>query len=196
MKMLRCKLNEAKQKKIYKRLHSLASAGHESVGWLSESRQTLRFEKLTSGLDLENRKILDFGCGLGAFYGFLGDRKIAAVYTGVDIVEPFVKRAKNSYPDGDFRCSSILDVKEEYEYVFSSGVYAFASKSVFFEYVKKAFALSKIEYRFNMILDARGEGYMRIGREEILEFLKTLECEIKIIDGYLENDITVYLKKS
>lgn len=188
-------LNEQRQQKIYKSMHKNAKKPHESVGWLSEERQNIRFEKLICGLDLSGKKILDFGCGLGAFYGFLQNRGIDCDYIGIDIVEGFVKKAKSMYPKAKFLRASIMDIRESFDYVFSSGVYAFCTKELFLEYVKKAYALSSCEYRFNVLIDARSGGYFRILKEELDILLKDVGGQLGYEFGYLDNDITVILQK-
>lgn len=188
-------LNEQKQQKIYKSMHKNARHEHESVGWISEERQRLRFEKLVENVELDGKKILDFGCGLGAFCGFLKEKSVSHDYSGIDLVEGFVKKAQNSYPNGRFLKASILDISEQFDYVFSSGVYAFCQKELFFESVKKSFEISTIEYRFNILLDANGSGYLKIGRAELEKFILTLSPNASFIYGYLENDITVYMGK-
>ncbi len=188
-------LNEQKQQKIYKSMHKNAKHEHESVGWISEERQRLRFEKLVENIELDGKKILDFGCGLGAFCGFLKEKSINHDYSGIDLVESFVKKAQSSYPSSRFLKASILDISEQFDYVFSSGVYAFCQKELFFESVKKSFEIATIEYRFNILLDANGSGYLKIGRAELEKFVLTLSPSASFIYGYLENDITVYMGK-
>ncbi len=188
-------LNEQRQQKIYKSMHKNAKKPHESVGWLSEERQNLRFEKLICGLDLNGKKILDFGCGLGAFYAFLENIGVECEYVGIDIVEGFVKKAKSAHPKARFIKASIMDMDESFDYVFSSGVYAFCTKELFSEYVKKAYALSGSEYRFNVLLDAKSGGYFRILKEELDILLKDVGGQFGYEFGYLDNDITVILRK-
>jgi cyclopropane fatty-acyl-phospholipid synthase-like methyltransferase len=188
-------LNEQKQQNIYKKMHKSAKYEYESVGWLSEERQNLRFEKLVEGLNLDGKKILDFGCGLGAFCGFLKERGVTCDYTGIDMVESFVKKAKHVHPESRFIKASILDVVEQFDYVFSSGVYAFCQKELFVEYVKKSFELSSEAYRFNILLDAKSGGYLKIGQRELEEVVRKFGCNTMFIDGYLENDITVHMGK-
>ena len=188
-------LNEQKQQKIYKTMHKNAKYRYESVGWLSDERQNIRFEKLIDGLELEGKKILDVGCGLGAFCGYLRQKGINCDYTGIDIVNSFVKKAAAEYPDATFLHTSILDFNGDFDYVFSSGVYAFCSRELFFECVKKSLELAVREYRFNMLINAKGDGYFRFSPHELSVFLPQFECDSSIVGEYLENDITVYMSK-
>jgi SAM-dependent methyltransferase len=188
-------LNEQKQQKIYKSMHKNAKHDYESVGWLSTERQKLRFEKLLDGLELRDTKILDFGCGLGALCGFLDEKGIKCDYSGIDIVDSFVKKASLDYPKASFAKASILDIEDSFDYVFSSGTYAFCSKELFFEYAKKSFELARCEYRFNMLLNARSSGYLRLSESELKKVLSQIGGKSTFQYGYLENDITVCISK-
>ncbi len=189
-------LNEQKQQNIYKSMHKNAKHGHESVGWISAERQKLRFEKLVENLDLDNKRVLDFGCGLGAFCGFLEEKGVKCDYTGIDIVESFIKKAQNSYPQGKFFRTSILDVTKSFDYVFSSGTYAFCQKELFLESLKKCFDIATSGYKFNILLDASGSGYLKISATELQKIVRQLTAHALFEYGYLENDITIYMGKS
>jgi cyclopropane fatty-acyl-phospholipid synthase-like methyltransferase len=189
------KLNEQRQQRIYGALHKGAKNGHDAVGWLSDERQRLRFDKLTAGLELDGKKILDFGCGLGAFCGYLQDNACEVEYVGIDLLDSYLKKAKQSYPNAKFLKASVLDLNEEFDYVFSSGVYAFCSKELFFEYVKKSLSISKTAYHFNMLVDASTRGYFKFSKSELLSFLEKLGVEYWHESGYLDNDVTVWLSK-
>lgn len=175
-------------------MHKKARHEHEAVGWISQERQRLRFEKLVENIDLEGKKILDFGCGLGAFCGFLEAKSVKCDYTGIDIVDGFVKKAQRSYPNGRFLRASILDISEQFDYVFSSGAYAFSQKELFFKSVEKCLNIATIGYKFNLLLDANGSQYLKIGRKELDGFIRQLTPFASFEYGYLENDITVYLE--
>jgi cyclopropane fatty-acyl-phospholipid synthase-like methyltransferase len=189
------KLNEQKQHKIYSALNKTSKTNYEAVGWISEKRQRLRFEKLTAGIDLNGKKILDFGCGLGAFCGYLESVKAQCEYVGIDLVDGYLKKARQAYPKARFENSSILDINEEFDYLFSSGTYAFCTKELFFEYVKKSLNISRYGYRFNMLLDADTKDFFKFSRNELIAFLKTLPCKYELESGYLDNDVTILLFK-
>ena len=69
----------------------------KTLGWGSKAQQYHRFENaLNSGLDLENKSILDIGCGFGYFFIYLKNKKINfSHYTGADINSDLINEAKN-----------------------------------------------------------------------------------------------------
>src|SRR4030067_1155321 len=78
----------------------------EAVGWSSKG-QILRHQAMLDVGDINNSKILDFGCGKGDFYRFLDERGIHIKYTGFDINEKLISLAKEKYPGVDFRVFDI-----------------------------------------------------------------------------------------
>lgn len=70
----------------------------KAVGWSSEESQQLRFEVLCRNLNLKGKRILDVGCGLGDFVGFLREYTSGDFeYIGIDIVPDFIAQAKRDY---------------------------------------------------------------------------------------------------
>ena len=96
----------------------------EAVGWSSKG-QILRHQAMLDVGDINNSKILDFGCGKGDFYRFLVERGIHIKYTGFDINEKLISLAKEKYPGVDFRVfdidNDILD--EDFDFIFLCGVF-------------------------------------------------------------------------
>ena len=76
----------------YNQLLEKNKDGPQSVGWGSKKSQNIRFKVLAEIGNLKNKKILDYGCGLGDFYKFLQKYKIGD-YVGYDINGKMVKRA-------------------------------------------------------------------------------------------------------
>jgi SAM-dependent methyltransferase len=74
---------------------------------------------------LAGKKILDYGCGKGDFYAFLGERGIHVHYTGTDINPDLVALASAKYPECAFR---VLDIEEgefheRFDFIFLCGVF-------------------------------------------------------------------------
>ena len=186
--------NENKQKKIYKSFFENTDTEYGAVGWLSHKRQEIRFSKLIEGTELSNKKILDFGCGTGAFYRFLKSENIECDYTGIDILGDYVAKAKHLHKGAIFKNISIRDESEIYDYVFASGVFAFSSPNVFFGYLEKAVSISKHGFIFNLILNAKYDGYLKLSKSALLSHLNS-KYKYKTISGYLDSDITVSIVK-
>lgn len=97
----------------------------EAVGW-SASRQLTRYGNLLeTGHDIRGKKVLDYGCGKGDFYGFLRSMDISVSYTGFDINENLIDLARSKYPECRFE---IFDAErdtltETFDFIFLCGVF-------------------------------------------------------------------------
>jgi SAM-dependent methyltransferase len=68
-----------------------------TVGWKSYEQQKLRFDILTSALDLKNKSILDIGCGLGDLANYLEASKVYfKEYIGIDVSDNMLMMAKQN----------------------------------------------------------------------------------------------------
>lgn len=58
-----------------------------------------RFKKIFELGDFKGKSLLDVGCGIGGFYGFLKERGIEVDYSGIDIHPQMVDKAKKCFFD-------------------------------------------------------------------------------------------------
>ena len=96
------------------------------VGWKTAESQRVRFEEFTRVGPLKGSKILDIGCGLGAFLGYLQEKKIMVQYTGIDLFPKVIQEAQKFYPDARFEVRHILArpyPARTFDYSFLSGVF-------------------------------------------------------------------------
>lgn len=96
----------------------------EATQWTREG-QLFRLHKLMEIADLRNCRVLDLGCGLGAFYPLLLERFGALDYTGVDLVPEMIAHAARKYPRARFLCRDLATagLEETFDYVLICGVF-------------------------------------------------------------------------
>lgn len=97
----------------------------EALRWTPKG-QLLRYHgMLDIAPDLNNARVLDFGCGTGDFYRFLQRRGINVQYTGIDINENFIAMAREKYPECTFKVMDIAEEEPEgfFDYIFICGVF-------------------------------------------------------------------------
>lgn len=175
-----------------------------SVAWGSRESQETRFEALSQIGNLEDRAILDVGCGLGDFYGWLKGRYSRIRYTGIDISPLMIEVALSNYPGAKFETKSVFDlqqVKPIYDYVFASCIFNRRiprHKEFVSDTIKKMFALSKSGLAFNMMSKKadfmeKKEYYADPG--EMLNFCLGLSRKAIIRHDYMPHDFTVYIYK-
>jgi SAM-dependent methyltransferase len=96
------------------------------VGWNTAESQRVRFEEFIRIGSLKSSKVLDIGCGLGAFWSYLKEKKITAQYTGIDLFPEVIQEAQKLYPDAKFEVRHILSrpyPAQTFDYSFLSGVF-------------------------------------------------------------------------
>ncbi len=96
----------------------------ESLDWGSRRTQQIRFAVLAEIGALNGLSILDVGCGLADFHGFLEARGIETRYTGIDLSSDLVAIAGKKHPQIDVRVANLLNEDVgEFDYVFGSGIH-------------------------------------------------------------------------
>jgi biotin carboxylase/SAM-dependent methyltransferase len=81
----------------------------ESMASGSPEKQRARHEIHRFALATNAGSVLDIGCGLGQFYGYLTARQIACQYTGYDIVPEYVAYCREHLPECRFEVRNILE---------------------------------------------------------------------------------------
>ena len=176
----------------------------KSVAWGSRTSQQKRFEILSQIADLGGRSVLDVGCGLGDFYGWLSSIYSNIRYTGIDITPSMIEIAAKSYPKIRFKIQNILELKKvtpSYDYVFASGIFnrrIVGHKYFLNKTIEKMFALSKRGVSFNVMSTKadfveKNEYYADPGR--MLNFCLNLSRKVVLRHDYMLHDFTVYIYK-
>lgn len=100
------KINTQTNKRYNKRLLEKGPCAY-TLGWGEKKYQIKRFEDLMHTVtveDLQNKSILDIGCGLGDLYKFLKKKKIKIKkYIGIDINPNFVNISKIDFKKRGFK---------------------------------------------------------------------------------------------
>jgi SAM-dependent methyltransferase len=114
---------------IYRRLLHEQDDPSRQVGWMDRLQQFVTFEVLAEVGDLcgpGTPSVLDVGCGLGDFYGYLRGRNFVGRYTGVDLVPELIEAARARHPGAHFIAADVLNpdlALESHDYVVASGLF-------------------------------------------------------------------------
>lgn len=179
-------------------LSSFGPKSAASLSWSSETAQKIRFKILSELGDLDQKTVLDVGCGLGDLYGYLISHGKKPLYTSIDLVPEMIKKAKEKYPDVKFICGGVDDLPDNsYDYVLASGALSFNIENYrekYFSIIRKMFFLSKAAAAFNLLDKngpAKGDLLVTWDSDEVRGFCKTLTPNVQIIKGYTDDDFTV-----
>ncbi len=176
----------------------------EALAW-SHRGQILRYNCLLDiDSSIDGRKVLDFGCGKGDFYGYLRERGIDVRYTGFDISEKFISLANNKYPGGRFTIFDIDrdDIDEEFDYIFMCGVFNLKLNQLE-DTIKstmiKLFKHCRVAIAFNALSAHNPEKDFELNYlfpEEMFSFaLKELSPYVAIRHDRILYDFTIYVYK-
>ncbi len=184
--------------------------GHEAperrVGWNTAQSQRVRFEALASVGPLRGAKILDIGCGLGAFWGYLRDKGVGVDYTGVDLFPNVIREARRLYPDAKFEARRILSRPfraGSFDYSFLSGVFNVRVKDnwrYMGAVLDSALKTSRKAVAFNVLnaeAGIREKDRFTAHPKELAAFGKGLGASrVHLMDHYHHLDLTLYLYKA
>lgn len=110
--------------RFFDELVNQAADEHLAVGQSKLSHEK-RLNKMLEIGNLSGKKLLDVGCGLGAFYTHAKKSGIDLDYTGFDINEAMLEGARKNNPaiSSSFKKIDIIEekVSETYDYVISVG---------------------------------------------------------------------------
>jgi SAM-dependent methyltransferase len=167
-----------------------------ALRWTPEG-QLRRYETfLQIAGDFSGKRLLDFGCGKGDFYGFIKEKAIPVNYCGIDINGNLIELAKRKYPEAEF---IQMDIEEEeigqrFDIVFVCGVFNLriagieeSMKGV----LKKLFALCRESLHVNFLtyyVPQRGVELFYVKPQEILRFCIT-EFSRTVTLRHIQEDI-------
>lgn len=192
----------------------------QALYWSNRDIQEIRFQQLIEILppstDLKHQawSLLDVGCGFADLMGYLQRHEYFPNYSGIDISPEMVFGAKSMHSELDVQQGELADFNfkvMQFDYVMLSGAlnevveteiegtaqqqgeYA---KSV----IKGMYQICKKGVAFNL-LDSRNEwvksrfDLQSFLPEDIIQFCQEFASEVELVEGYLENDFTVYVRK-
>lgn len=174
------------------------------LGWESEDAQRTRFEILLSRVDLEGKKLLDVGCGMGNLYEYIRSKGIDIKYTGVDILRKMIEKARAKRLDAEFINVDIFkkNIFEEksFDIIYASGIFNLNlgnNREFLANALDLFFRLSRETVVFNLLNIAspnKEDRYFYFHPDEVAEILagfSELLVKTELIESYLDNDFTV-----
>jgi len=186
---------------------SLQRHGHSphALFWSSRQVQETRFRVLAEIGIGNGDSLLDVGCGFADLYEWLVGQGKEVAYTGLDLSPDLLGEAHRRHPSLPLLCGEVfsLSSRPAFDWVVLSGALNWPMRDGF-DYVRRVvrhmYALCRRGVAFNL-LDARHvSGFGRFGLQcfdpdEIADYCRSFSGDCRLVDGYLDNDFTVYLKK-
>ena len=171
-----------------------------TMGWAIDS-QNIRFNILSKIDDLNNKSILDVGCGNAMLYDYLIQLYPNLRYVGLDLLDEFLnnamKRLSNKKDVNFYKGNFMSEQLPLLDYYLVSGAFNYKNSNplFIFQSIQHLFNSSRFGLGFNLLSMAPSNQQIAVAynKQMIFEFCKMLSPKCKLIDDYLENDYTIYL---
>jgi 2-polyprenyl-3-methyl-5-hydroxy-6-metoxy-1,4-benzoquinol methylase len=186
---------------LYQRRYDEIGHGVRTLGWHGKSDQWLRFKVLCDISDLSGASICDIGCGYGDLATYLALRFKNFSYTGIDITQLFLERARQQHPEHEFLWLDILEENfaRRFDYFFLSGALNFRVRDnmkLTTAMLRKMFELSKKGVGINFLstyVTYQKEQNFHHNPEALFAFARTLTKWVILRHDYPLWEFTLYL---
>lgn len=193
------KVHEGRVRAHYLPLLSRYGDTNMVVDFQHAGNHQARFGILAGIDDISDKSILDVGCSVGHFAGWLQERGYEGEYLGVDLLPEMVDRARNAHPGFRFERADLLDPKTSYvaDYVMSSGIFHLGDQefmqrmiTAMFKSCRKGVAINSLSSWDDFNSQA---GFFCADPLKTLEFCRTLTPQLLMRHDYLPHDFTIFL---
>lgn len=183
----------------YKTAKVIGKSSAEKVGWASTYNQQIRFKILSQIGDLNNKTVLDFGCGLGDFYPYIKSIYPLVKYSGIDFLAEYIEANKIKYPEVEFQHGDSQSITQNYDYIITSGVFSYKIDNANLKYkevISTLYQHSNIAFGGNFLVRGKhidNSIYNTWDPKELSEWASRIANRVKFIDNYLPHDFTLFL---
>jgi len=174
---------------------------YKIVGYGSKESQIIRYRVATEIGNLRGKSILDYGCGLGDLIEYLEKRGISIEYTGYDVSEKIIERARKLHPNHSFEVRDLMKElpSQKFSYVFAIGLNVRIADNVGFikELVRRMFQIAE-EGVFVSVLSSHSNYFdpqcFYHDPARLLHWcLKNISSRCVLRHDYLPHDFTLYI---
>jgi SAM-dependent methyltransferase len=169
------------------------------------NKHRIQHEVHASVGDLQDKTVIDLGCGLATFYEYLKAQATHVHYVGYDIVEPFIESNRARHPEAHFEVRDLSrdPIVDRADYavlcqVFNNRYTSGNNDEVVKHVISKAFdAVStavSIDLRTRYVNYEEPDLYY-YSPEEMFTFAKSLTPFVTLRHDYLPYDFTLMLFK-
>jgi SAM-dependent methyltransferase len=179
-------------------------ARFESLLWANPSAQAARFAALARWCELEDRVVLDAGCGRADFLQYLLEQGIKpAKYFGIEAVEELAAAAERKNPPraviirGDFIDEPAILDRNAQVIVFSGSLNTLSSDE-FYQTLRLGWEFTQSELAFNFLCSPRLASAKHLTwhrKADLLELAYSLTGDVAVDDSYRNGDCTVVMRK-
>ena len=198
----------SKINKYYSEKVTVYGNSSEGVDWNSKESHFLRFDQLTKILPKHlNFSLMDYGCGFGSLIEFLFENNFKFNYTGYDISQEMINKAKGIYSSKNISFDSKLN-GDKYEYTIANGIFNVKLDSTnqgwqkyIEEILRKIDEISEKGFSFNILTSYSDEEYKKdylfyANPLYFFDFCKThFSNNVALLHDYDLYEFTIIVKK-
>lgn len=171
----------------------------KGLHWASKNRQIQRFKIFKTLLEdkLSKATIVDAGCGFGDLYHYLDSQKsLPLEYIGLDSHQKMVNIARVSTQQKILHLDVLTATLPEADYYLCSGALNILEPFETLLFIKQMLRHARKGIVFNILKGENSSAtYNKSTPNEMKEILSFFEGDIEIIEEYLDDDFTVFMKK-
>lgn len=169
----------------------------------AESQQ-IKFRVLSETMPLDNRSLLDVGCGFADFAGYLRSRFSGLQYSGIDLCPSMIAEAQRSHPELDLRVANIFDTSfdRSFDVVTANGIFYLLGEQAWpmmQRMIERMIALATSAVVFNSLSAWASDQELDefyADPLQTVEFCRSLTPWVVLRHDYHPRDFTVYLYKT
>jgi SAM-dependent methyltransferase len=163
--------------------------------------QLTKFRVLAEVIPLENKRVLDVGCGFADYADYLHERFGSVTYMGIDLSPGMIETAKHLHPALDLRVGNILREpgNDRFDVVTANGIFYLLgcdAPDLMRLIIRRMFDLACIAAAFNSLsawATAQEAGEFYAHPLETVEFCRTITPWVVLRHDYLPHDFTIYM---
>lgn len=176
----------------------------KSLGW-DKGNQQVRFDVLTSQYSFEQKSILDIGCGFGDLLNTISKKASQFDYTGIDLSEDFIKKAKQLHPQPHCRffAEDILTFSPQrsFNYAIASGTFNLMLAGVdqynyIEEVIKKTLQICIDGFAFDFLsdkVDYQKEETFHFSPEKLLSIAYKYSRNVMLRNDYMPFEFSLFV---
>lgn len=177
--------------------------GHDprACDYGNPASQTTKYRVLADVANLDNRSVLDVGCGFADYADYLETRFTSVRYTGIDLSKRMIEEAKRRRTGLTLMHGSILDWSQSarYDIVTANGIFYLLgpdAKSSMKLLVERMFSMCTHAVAFNSLsswASQQQDGEFYADPLETVAFCRTITPWVVLRHDYLAHDFAIYL---
>ena len=155
--------------------------------------------------DLNGKSVLDIGCGLADFYGYLRSSGVEVEYIGYDIVPCFLEANIERFPEATFELRDVSrdEIAHKTDYavmcqVFNNRYGSISNETVVKGAIEAAFEAVTIGVSIDLVsshVNYEDPAMYHFSPEEMFRFAKSVTPFVRLRHDYLPYDFTLMLYK-